>query len=91
MNESFVNSYDNLNISNKRNELSNELLTIGEYLKVIENFLGYNNEKLLMKKYNINSDKYKSEEDILTIYFENIYNIERELKFILELLTFRKN
>ena len=90
MEQKFIVAYDRLSINDKRNELCNELIVMSEYIKYIELYLGYKNEKIKIKNYNILKNKDKSETQILTDFYENVYILERELELIIELIRYKK-
>lgn len=82
MNEKFKNAFDKLDINEKRNQISNELLIIGEIIKNIEN--KYNIQSVLnIKNYDINKDNNLQESEMLSFLYEDIYSVERELITIL--------
>lgn len=82
MNEKFKNAFDKLDINEKRNQISNELLIIGEIIKNIEN--KYNIQSVLnIKNYDINKDNNLQESEMLSFLYEDIYNVERELITVL--------
>lgn len=82
MNEEFKNAFDKLSINEKRNQISNELLIIGELIKNIEN--KYNIKSILnIKNYDTNKNDELTEAEMLTFIYEDIYNIQKELITIL--------
>lgn len=90
MNEDFIDAFYQLDIPIKKDKLSRELLVVGEYLKDIENKLGFVNEVDIynfhpMKDKNMNDDEY------LTSIYQDVFNIERELITIERLLQENKN
>lgn len=92
MNEKFKLAYDKLDLNNKRNEFSNELLAIGELLKSIELILGLNSEDIDVdiKNYDLKKDKKLNENEILSFFYEDIYAIRKEVTTILYLISNRK-
>ena len=78
MNTNLIKAYDDLDIKSKRNNLSNELSEIGSLLEQIEYKLG------LDTKVDINhySNDKMTEAETLTLFYQNIFNIERELRLI---------
>ena len=76
--ESFVNSFYDLDLESKRKNFSRELNEVGKLLEQIEYKLGLDNV--------IDIGKYEShklnEEEMLTFFYQDIFNIERELKLI---------
>lgn len=77
-NEDLLVAYSNLKTNEKRNKLNNEFICIGEYIKYIENALGYHNN-IDIKNYNIIQDKYLNEDEFLTCVYDDIYKIEKEI------------
>lgn len=78
MSTELLNSFDILNINEKRNQISNELITIHELIKQIETKYGIT-PITSIKNYDIEKDKDLSEAEILTFLYEDIYNVEQEL------------
>lgn len=89
MNEEFVNAYHQLDLPTKKEKLCRELHVIGEYLKDIENKLGFANQIELFNYHPINN-KEMTEEDYMTNIYQDIFNIERELITIERLLEKNK-
>lgn len=87
MSEKHIINFDKLDINTKRNQISNELMIIGELIKEKENLNGYES-KLLVKNYDQVNNKDLTEAEMLTYFYEDIYNLEQEL--ILYLSTFDK-
>lgn len=87
MSEEHLLSFDKLDINTKRNQVSNELLIIKE---LIDNFKNINEIEgmLNVKNYDQNKDFSMTESEMLTFFYEDIYNIEQEL---ITLLTFVNN
>lgn len=79
-------AFDKLNINDKRNQISNELLIICELIKKFENVKGIN-PMINVKNYDGNSDNRLSEDEMLTFFYEDIYNIEQELITLLNLFN----
>ena len=78
MSEEMKNAYMQLDINDKRNQLSDELLIIFELIKGYGNAKGIN-PVTQVKNYDIVNDKNLNEDEILTFFYENIYNIQQEL------------
>ena len=88
MSEEFKNAFDKLSINEKRNQISDELLIIGELIKNIEN--KYNIQSILnVKNYDTNKNNELTENEMLTFIYEDIYNIQRELITVLSATTLR--
>lgn len=92
MNEEFKLAYGKLDLNNKRNEFSNELLAIAELLKSIEMILGMNSEDvdIDIKNYDLTKDKKLNENEILSFFYEDIYAIRKEVTTILYLISNRQ-
>ena len=78
MSEEMKNAYRQLDINDKRNQLSDELLIIFELIKRYENAKGIN-PITQVKNYDIVNDKNLNEDEILTFFYEDVYNIQQEL------------
>ena len=88
MSEEFKNAFDKLNINEKRNQISDELLIIGELIKNIENI--YNIPSVLnVKNYDTNRNNELKATEILTFIYEDIYNIQKELVTILAAINIK--
>lgn len=90
MSEEFKKAFDNLSVSDKRNEISNELLIIGELIKNIENKYGVDS-LIKIKNYDINKDKELNETQMLSFIYEDIYNVRREIVTILAAINIKSN
>ena len=84
MNREFIDAFNHLNVNHKRDKLNREILAIGEYIKLIERNLGFENE-IDLYNYNTKIDEDWSEDDFLTSTYQDIFNIERELITIAEI------
>ena len=78
MSEEMKYAYSLLDINHKRNQLSDELLIIFELIKRYENAKGIN-PITKVKNYDIVNDKNLSEDEILSFFYEDVYNIQQEL------------
>ena len=76
MKEELKQAFSNLPISEKRNQISNELMIIAELIKNQEDILKIPSV-LKVKNYDINSSL--SESEMLDFLYEDIYNIQKEL------------
>ena len=78
-------AFDKLDINTKRNQISDELLIIYELIKKFENA---NNIYPLnqVKNYDSIQDSDLTESEILTFFYEDIYNIQQELISLLSSL-----
>ena len=85
MSEEMKNAYRQLDINDKRNQLSDELLIIFELIKRYENAKGIN-PITQVKNYDIVNDKNLNEDEILTFFYEDVYNIQQELITLLNVL-----
>lgn len=77
-----VNSFNNLSLDDKRNEVSKELMTIVSIINMYNQVLGL---KEIPDAYNYQQkvDLDKPESEILTIYYADLINIESKLIEIL--------
>ncbi len=80
MNESFINSYYDLDLKDKRKYFGKELSNIGKLLEQIEYKLGLDNV-VDIGKYESEKKQF-SEEEMLVYFYQDIFNIERELRLI---------
>ena len=78
MSTELLNSFDILNIDEKRNQISSELMTIYTLIKQVEAKYGVN-PMTSVKNYDIEKDKDLTEAEMLTFLYEDIFNIEQEL------------
>ena len=86
MSEEMKNAYRQLDINDKRNQLSDELLIIFELIKRYENAKGIN-PITQVKNYDIYvNDKNLNEDEILTFFYEDVYNIQQELITLLNVV-----
>ena len=85
MSEEMKNAYSMLDINNKRNQLSDELLIIFELIKRYENAKGIN-PVTQVKNYDTVNDKNLNEDEILTFFYEDVYNIQQELITLLNVV-----
>ncbi len=85
MSEEMKNAYMQLDINNKRNQLSDELLIIFELIKRYENAKGIN-PVTQVKNYDTINDKNLNEDEMLTFFYEDAYNIQQELITLLNVV-----
>ena len=85
MSEEMKNAYRQLDINDKRNQLSDELLIIFELIKRYENAKGIS-PITQVKNYDIAKDSNLNEDEILTFFYEDIYNIQQELITLLNVV-----
>ena len=85
MSEEMKNAYRKLDINNKRNQLSDELLIIFELIKRYENAKGIS-PITQVKNYDIAKDSNLNEDEILTFFYEDIYNIQQEVITLLNVV-----
>ncbi len=84
MSEELKQAFDVLDVNTKRNQISNELIVIYELIRKFE--LSKNvNPITNVKNYDSINDKNMSESDMLTFFYEDIYNIQQELISLLNL------
>ncbi len=90
MSDEFKKAFDKLSINEKRNQISDELLIIGELIKNIEH--KYNvNSILNIKNYDINKNTNMSETEMLSFIYEDIYAVQRELITVLSAISLKEN
>ncbi len=85
MSEEMKNAYKMLDINNKRNQLSNELIMMYELIKKFESDRGIS-PITQVKNYDSLNDYDLTEDEILTFFYEDIYNIEQELITLLSMI-----
>lgn len=73
------NAYENLDIDDKRNKLSDELLVIEELIKILENKCGVVPN---FKIKNYESGSTMTEKEFLTFIYDDIFEIQKQLIFI---------
>ena len=78
MNESFINAFYDLDLEDKRKKFIKELSEVGKILEQIEYKLGLDNV-VDMGKYD---NPKMTEEEMLTNYYQDVFNIQRELRLI---------
>ena len=83
MNERFKAAYRALPLNEKRNQLSNELIAIGEYLKYINDGLHLKSD-LKVKNYHMQKDRELTENEYLSFIYEDVYNISKDIMTILK-------
>lgn len=89
MNTKIIENFDVLDVNTKRNQISNELMIVGELIKNYE--MKYNVSTLLnVKNYDQTNDKKLDESQILTFFYEDIYNIQQELITLLNVIEINK-
>lgn len=74
------NSFNDLELEDKKNKISDELLFIGELLKKIESYHGIE-PNFQIKNYDINSKL--SEEETLCFLYDDIFEIQKQLLTII--------
>ena len=78
-------AFDKLDINTKRNQISDELLIIYELIKKFENAKNIN-PITQVKNYDSIKDADLTVSEILTFFYEDIYNIQQELISLLSSL-----
>lgn len=89
MSEDHIINFDKLDINTKRNQISDELIIIHELIKKYEERKGIT-PVTKIKNYDTSSDKDLNEAEILTFFYEDIYNIQQELITLLSILENKK-
>lgn len=74
-------AYDNLNLDDKRNKLSDELLVIEELLKIVENKFGLI-PNFKIKNYESGSNM--NEEEFLSYIYDDVFEIQKQLILIID-------
>ena len=90
MSAELKNAYNNLDINNKRNKLSDELIVIYELIKKFQNLKGIEPVHKV-KNYDLVEDSNLSEDEMLTFLYEDVFNIELELLMLLRILQATSN
>ena len=85
MSDEMKNAYMQLDINDKRNQLSDELLIIFELINRFENAKGIKPISHV-KNYDKVNDKNLNEDEILTFFYEDVYNIQQELITLLNIV-----
>lgn len=85
MNSDMLEKFHELDVNDKRNQISNELMIIGELIKNYENKYGVQPLKSI-KNYDQVNDRDLDESAILTFFYEDIYNVEQELITLLNVV-----
>lgn len=85
MSEELKQAFDILDVNTKRNQISDELLIIYELIKKFENIKNIT-PITNVKNYDSSKDKNLTESEILTFFYEDIYNIQQELISLLSSL-----
>lgn len=78
MSNEMKNAFDILDVNTKRNQISDELIIIYELIKKFELLKG-TSPITKVKNYDTVNDKMLSESEMLTFFYEDIYNIQQEL------------
>lgn len=78
MSEDHIINFDKLDINTKRNQISDELIITHELIKKYEEKNGIT-PITKIKNYDTNNDNNLNEAEILTFFYEDIYNIQQEL------------
>jgi len=78
MSQDMLDKFNLLDINTKRNQISDELIIMNE---IITNFeIKYNIPPMSkVKNYDQNNDKNLTESEVLTFFYEDIFNIQQEL------------
>lgn len=78
MSNEMLKTFDALDINTKRNQISDELLIIFELIKRYENNKGITPTSRV-KNYDSIKDEILDESEILTFFYEDIFDIQQEL------------
>jgi len=74
------NTFSELDIEDKKNKISDELLFIGELIKKLESYYSIESN-FEIKNYELNSKL--SEDELLTFLYEDIFEIQKQLLTII--------
>ncbi|MBQ4262844.1 MAG: hypothetical protein IJB83_01190 [Bacilli bacterium] len=88
MSEELLIAYNKLDIVEKRNAMSNELMMIGQMLRTISHDLNMESD-LKVKNYDSSKENI-TEDDTLTFLYEDVYNIKREILQIFNYISIKK-
>ena len=77
-------AYNNLDLDDKRNKLSNELLVMEELLKNIQNKCGLVSN---FKIKNYESGSNINEEEFLSFIYDDLFEIQKQLILIIDKIT----
>lgn len=88
MSDEFKDAFNALSTNEKRNQISNELILIGELIKNIKK--KYEVPSLInIKNYDASTDNNLTEDEMLLFLYEDIYNIQKELITILSITNIK--
>lgn len=79
MDDDFKKAYSNLDVNNKRNELNNEMRFVFGIIKALRSALELDEGKSDIKNYDINVDNELTESQLLDFYYEDFYDIQKEV------------
>ena len=85
MKSELINRFDVLDINTKRNQISSELMIINELINSFETKFNIPNTTKV-KNYDQSKDDILSEGEVLTFFYEDIYNLEQELITLLNVI-----
>ena len=89
MDENYITKFHKLDNNTKRNQISDELIIIGELIKNFEKKYGISS-MLNVKNYDQVNDSKLSESEVLTFFYEDIFNIQQELITLLSVINKNK-
>ena len=89
MDQEFKESFSKLDLEDKKNFLSNELIVIGELINMIEKQLKISYRQVVVKNYDLAHPL--DENKTLDFFYEDIYVLEREVLNILSKINDKKN
>lgn len=78
MEKEFIAKFDKMDINAKRNQISDELIIMSELIKKFQARYGLS-PTFNVKNYDQNIDSKLDESQILTFFYEDIFNIQQEL------------
>ena len=86
--EEHILNFDKLDINKKRNQISGELVIIHELIKKSEERIGLT-PITKVKNYDTVKNSNLRESEILTFFYEDIYNIQQELITMLSAIDYK--
>lgn len=89
-NKTILNAFKQLDTNNKRNKISDELMAIKELINTIEKNSNIPTN-LKIKNYDQNNNSDMTEDEILTFFYEDIFNIENELITLMSINNMQDN
>ena len=89
MKQNMLDLYKQLSIDDQRNEFSALLMKIDDLLNVLINEKKLNSD-IKVKNYDVNMGSSLSESDMLTFFYEDIWNLKNKILMLLTLESSKK-